>query len=74
MLYLFYTAPDVPMPQIQEMIVAPLGHLGNRPLLMIRLEDEILIYQAFHYPKGSPMPLRFRRLHHGMLTRERRSR
>jgi cleavage and polyadenylation specificity factor subunit 1 len=67
------TASEMPVSQIQELIMAPLGHLGNRPLLLIRLEDEILIYQAFHYPKGSPMPIRFARMQHGMLTKERKA-
>lgn len=67
-----FSAPEITVSQIQELMIAPLGHLGNRPLLFVRLEDEFLVYQAFHYPRGSPMPLRFRRLQHSMLTRERK--
>lgn len=71
-LMLCFTVPDIPLSQVKEIMIAPLGHLGTRPLLLVRLEDEVLVYQAFHYPRGSPLPLRFRRLQHGMLTRERK--
>ncbi|KAF4518485.1 hypothetical protein B566_EDAN006490 [Ephemera danica] len=71
--FFHHLASEVPVSQIQELMIVPLGHLGNRPLLFVRLEDEVLIYQAFHYPKGSPMPLRFSRMQHGMLTKERKA-
>lgn len=53
-------------------MVAPLGHLGTRPLLFVRLEEELLIYQAFYYAKGAPMPIRFSKLSHSIFTRERK--
>jgi cleavage and polyadenylation specificity factor subunit 1 len=38
----------------------------------LRLDDELLIYQAFYYARGAPMPMRFCKLAHNIFTRERK--
>lgn len=59
--------------QVREILMVALGHHGSRPLLVVRLDDELLLYQAYRYPRGY-LKLRFRRLTHNILIRERRSR
>lgn len=39
--------------EIREILMVGLGHNGNRPLLLIRLENEVIIYQAYSYPHVS---------------------
>ncbi|XP_065344117.1 cleavage and polyadenylation specificity factor subunit 1 [Cloeon dipterum] len=63
---------EAPTPIVRELLVAPLGHLGSRPLLMIRLDEELLLYQAFYYAKGHPMPIRFSKMNHNVYLRERK--
>ncbi|XP_014260039.1 cleavage and polyadenylation specificity factor subunit 1 [Cimex lectularius] len=36
-------------PAIKEILLVGLGHNGSKPLLFIRLENEVLIYQAYSY-------------------------
>ncbi|XP_046387222.1 cleavage and polyadenylation specificity factor subunit 1 isoform X1 [Ischnura elegans] len=56
--------------QIRELLMVALGHHGGRPLLLVRLDsDDLLLYEAFPFARGS-LQLRFRRIHHGLLTRE----
>lgn len=43
-----------------------LGHHGNRPMLLVRLDSELQIYQAYRYPKGH-LKLRFKKLDHGII-------
>jgi len=43
-----------------------LGHHGNRPMLLVRLDAELQIYQAYRYPKGY-LKLRFKKLDHGII-------
>lgn len=50
----------------REVLVCGLGHCGNRPLLFIRLDNEILIYSVFRYGKGH-LKIRFRKLQHDLL-------
>ena len=44
-----------------------LGHHGNRPMLLVRLDNELQVYQVYRYPKGY-LKLRFRKLDHGIIT------
>ena len=46
--------------------MVPLGHHGNRPMLLIRLDSELQIYQAYRYPKGH-LKLRFKKLEHNII-------
>ncbi|KAK7874284.1 hypothetical protein R5R35_007770 [Gryllus longicercus] len=58
---------------VRELLMVALGHHGHRPLLVARLDDELLIYEAYRYPRGM-LKMRFRRLPHNLLIRERKSR
>ncbi|XP_026677670.1 cleavage and polyadenylation specificity factor subunit 1 [Diaphorina citri] len=46
---------------VQELLTVSLGLHGNRPLLLVRTQHELLIYQAFRHPKGA-LKLRFKKL------------
>ncbi|KAI5737751.1 hypothetical protein M8J76_016444 [Diaphorina citri] len=46
---------------VQELLTVSLGLHGNRPLLLVRTQHELLIYQAFRHPKGT-LKLRFKKL------------
>ncbi|KAJ9585289.1 hypothetical protein L9F63_002919 [Diploptera punctata] len=59
--------------QVREILMVALGHHGSRPLLLVRLDDELLLYQTYRYPRGY-LKMRFRRLQQNILIRERRSR
>lgn len=50
----------------REVLVCGLGHYGNRPLMFIRLDREILIYAAFRYGKGH-LKVRFRRMENDLI-------
>jgi cleavage and polyadenylation specificity factor subunit 1 len=50
----------------REILMTALGHHGSRPLLFIRLDDELLIYRVFRYAKGH-LKVRFRRLKHDIV-------
>lgn len=53
--------------EVKEILAVSLGHNGRRPLLLIRLQDEIFIYQAYRYPKGF-LKVRFKKVAN-LLTR-----
>ncbi|KAK7575512.1 hypothetical protein V9T40_011798 [Parthenolecanium corni] len=57
---------------VKEILAVSLGHHGRRPLLLIRLPDEIFIYQAYRYPKGF-LKVRFKKVE-TLLTRSNRCR
>lgn len=58
---------------VREILVVALGHHGSRPLLLVRLDDELLLYEAYRYPRGY-LKMRFRRMPHNVLVHERRAR
>lgn len=62
-----------PENQVREILVAALGHNGTRPLLMLRLDDQVLLYQAYRYPRGS-LKMRFRKVTQTILVKEKKSR
>lgn len=51
---------DVPRLPVREILVAPLGNNGRRPVLIIRSDNEVLVYQAYRYLKGS-LKVRFKK-------------
>ncbi|XP_020283303.1 cleavage and polyadenylation specificity factor subunit 1 [Pseudomyrmex gracilis] len=59
---------EIPNPemQVREILAVALGHHGNRPMLLVRLDSELQIYQAYRYPKGH-LKLRFKKLDHGII-------
>ncbi|KAK6623006.1 hypothetical protein RUM43_008858 [Polyplax serrata] len=59
-------------PEIHELLVVSLGHLGRRPILLLRTESDLMMYQAFKYAKGSNLKIRFRRLPQTLILKERK--
>ncbi|XP_046618438.1 cleavage and polyadenylation specificity factor subunit 1 [Neodiprion virginianus] len=59
---------EIPCPemQVREILMVSLGHHGSRPMLLVRMDSEIQIYQAYRYPKGH-LKLRFKKLEHSMI-------
>ncbi|CAB0028580.1 unnamed protein product [Trichogramma brassicae] len=47
--------------QVQEMAMVALGHHGSRPMLIIRNNTEVQIYQVYRYSKGY-LKLRFKKM------------
>ncbi|XP_054282084.1 cleavage and polyadenylation specificity factor subunit 1-like, partial [Macrosteles quadrilineatus] len=54
--------------QVRELLVAPLGNMSSRPLLILRLDDQVLLYEAYRYPKGH-LKMRFKRIQQSILLR-----
>lgn len=50
----------------KELLMIGLGHNGSRPLLFIRMKNEVLIYRAFKYIQGN-LKIRFRKLKHSII-------
>ncbi|CAG4972278.1 unnamed protein product [Colias eurytheme] len=46
---------------LRELLVVGLGNKGSRPLLLLRMDDQLLVYQAYKYPRGN-LKLRFSRV------------
>ena len=70
---------NLDIPKIQEIKMLALGDKKRRPLLMARTNDqELIIYEIFpYYDSGkldkSQLKMRFKRLPHGLILRERKS-
>ncbi|XP_049880956.1 cleavage and polyadenylation specificity factor subunit 1 [Pectinophora gossypiella] len=47
--------------RIKEILVVGLGNKGSRVLMMLRCDDELMIYQAYKYPRGN-LKMRFSRM------------
>ncbi|KAK9877151.1 hypothetical protein WA026_016894 [Henosepilachna vigintioctopunctata] len=52
--------------RIREILMVPLGSKGSRPLLFIRMERDIYIYEVFRFPRGN-LKLRFRKIKHNII-------
>lgn len=50
----------------REILMIGLGHNETRPLLFIRLKNEILIYRVYRYPMGH-LKIRFRKMKHDIM-------
>ncbi|XP_014213908.1 cleavage and polyadenylation specificity factor subunit 1 [Copidosoma floridanum] len=61
------TEPVNPEWQVREILMVALGHHGNRPMLLVRLNNEVQIYQVYRYPKGY-LKLRFKRIEHNFIV------
>lgn len=50
----------------KEILMISLGHNGSRPLLFIRMKNDIYIYRVFRYIQGN-LKIRFRRMRHSII-------
>lgn len=49
----------------KEILMVALGHYGSRPMLLVRLENDLLVYRVYRYSKGH-LKLRFKRMTTGI--------
>jgi len=49
-----------------EILMRGLGHNGSRPLLFIRMKNDLYIYRVFRYIQGN-LKIRFRRMRHTII-------
>ncbi|XP_055589529.1 cleavage and polyadenylation specificity factor subunit 1 [Uranotaenia lowii] len=49
----------------KEILMVGLGHQGSRPMLFVRLENDLLVYRVYRYAKGH-LKLRFKRIPSGV--------
>ncbi|XP_058806106.1 cleavage and polyadenylation specificity factor subunit 1 isoform X2 [Phymastichus coffea] len=49
--------------QVREIAMVALGHHGNRPMLLVRLDNDLQVYQVYRYPKGY-LKIRFKKMEH----------
>lgn len=52
--------------EVKEILVVALGNHGSRPVLMIRLDHDLYIYEVFRFPRGN-LKMRFRRVKHNLI-------
>ncbi|XP_060076994.1 cleavage and polyadenylation specificity factor subunit 1-like [Ylistrum balloti] len=64
------------MPNIKELLMVGLGYRNSRSFLFARVDDEFYIYEAFPFhqtPVESHLKLRFKKVQHNVILRERRT-
>jgi len=61
-------------PEVLEIGVFALGHLGRKPLLLVRTAEELHIYQVFKFLSGPNLKLRFKRLNLTLLVKDKKAR
>ncbi|KAJ3661319.1 hypothetical protein Zmor_006604 [Zophobas morio] len=52
--------------EVKEILMVALGNHGTRPLLMVRLDHDLYIYEVFRFPRGN-LKMRFRKLKHSLI-------
>lgn len=52
--------------EVKEILVVALGNQGSRPLLMVRLDRDLYIYEVFRFPRGN-LKMRFRKIKHPLV-------
>lgn len=50
---------------VKELLMLGLGNNGMRPVLLVRLERDLYIYEVFRFPRGN-LKLRFKKLKHSI--------
>ncbi|XP_061520798.1 cleavage and polyadenylation specificity factor subunit 1 [Phycodurus eques] len=64
------------MPLVKEVTLVSLGNNRSRPYLLVHVEQELLIYEAFHYDQQQPqnnLKVRFKKIPHNINFREKKS-
>lgn len=52
--------------EVKEILMVALGNHGARPLLLVRLEHDLYIYEVFRFPRGN-LKLRFKKVKHDVI-------
>ncbi|XP_050511546.1 cleavage and polyadenylation specificity factor subunit 1 isoform X1 [Diabrotica virgifera virgifera] len=52
--------------QVKELLMVGLGNNGSRPVLLVRLQKDLYIYEVFRFPRGN-LKLRFKKMKHNIL-------
>ncbi|KAA8590645.1 hypothetical protein FQN60_014579 [Etheostoma spectabile] len=64
------------IPQVKEVALVSLGYNHSRPYLLVHVEQELLIYEAFPYDQQQPqnnLKVRFKKVPHNINFREKKS-
>uniref|UniRef100_A0A1A8MHN9 Cleavage and polyadenylation specificity factor subunit 1 n=3 Tax=Nothobranchius pienaari TaxID=704102 RepID=A0A1A8MHN9_9TELE len=64
------------LPLVREVALVSLGNNHSRPYLLVYVESELLIYEAFPYDQQQPqsnLKVRFKKVHHNINFREKKS-
>ncbi|XP_053620009.1 cleavage and polyadenylation specificity factor subunit 1 [Plodia interpunctella] len=48
--------------KLKELLVVGVGHKASRVIMLMRCDDQLMIYQAYKYPRGN-LKMRFSRIH-----------
>ncbi|KAM9292267.1 cleavage and polyadenylation specificity factor subunit 1 isoform 1-T1 [Gastrophryne carolinensis] len=62
------------MPLVKEVLLVGLGNRQSRPYLLVLVDSELLIYEAFAHDSQGNLKVRFRKVPHNINFRERRQR
>uniref|UniRef100_T1J479 Cleavage and polyadenylation specificity factor subunit 1 n=1 Tax=Strigamia maritima TaxID=126957 RepID=T1J479_STRMM len=63
------------LPVVKEILLVGLGHCKRRPILLARVDEDLFIYEAFPFYETlteNHLKLRFRKVGHPMIVRERK--
>lgn len=52
--------------QVKEILMVGLGNNGSRPLLFVRMDKDLYIYEVFRFSRGN-LKLRFKKLKHNII-------
>ncbi|XP_061597697.1 cleavage and polyadenylation specificity factor subunit 1-like isoform X1 [Cololabis saira] len=64
------------IPLVKEVVLVSLGHNRTRPYLLVHVEHELLIYEAFTYDQQQPqnnLKVRFKKVPHNINFREKKT-
>lgn len=51
---------------VKELLMIGLGNNGSRPLLFVRMDNDLYIYEVFRFARGN-LKLRFRKIKHNII-------
>nr|CAH7722934.1 unnamed protein product [Callosobruchus chinensis] len=52
--------------QVKELLMIGLGNNGSRPILLVRLQKDLYMYEVFRFPRGN-LKLRFKKMKHNII-------